>query len=209
MFRTRRAVPAPQRMVPGVTSALAWSFSRVGPPPVPVAAIMTTANGIRVLVIARRREIVVLRLVGATESVVRGRFLAEGVIQGILGNKNGPHRQSRALPELPATLPPRSMGFSPTPSPTLSELRHLMWSAVGMVREGEKLRQAADTLARWEHSTPAATDRSASELASLVQVGRLVVEAALLREESRGAHYRSDYPEPSSEWERHTVFTRS
>ena len=51
-----------------------------------LAAIMTTANGIRVLVIARRREIVVLRLVGATESVVRGRFLAEGVIQGFLGS---------------------------------------------------------------------------------------------------------------------------
>jgi len=51
-----------------------------------IAAIITTANVIRVLVVARRREIVVLRLVGATESVVRGRFLAEGAIQGILGS---------------------------------------------------------------------------------------------------------------------------
>ena len=51
-----------------------------------LAAIITTANVIRVLVFARRREIVVLRLVGATESVVRGRFLAEGAIQGLLGS---------------------------------------------------------------------------------------------------------------------------
>ncbi len=51
-----------------------------------IAAIITTANVIRVLVVARRREIVVLRLVGATESVVRGRFLAEGAIQGVLGS---------------------------------------------------------------------------------------------------------------------------
>ena len=51
-----------------------------------IAAIITTANVIRVLVIARRREIIVLRLVGATESVVRGRFLAEGAIQGFLGS---------------------------------------------------------------------------------------------------------------------------
>jgi cell division transport system permease protein len=51
-----------------------------------IAAIITTANVIRVLVVARRREIVVLRLVGASESVVRGRFLAEGAIQGILGS---------------------------------------------------------------------------------------------------------------------------
>lgn len=51
-----------------------------------IAAIITTANVIRVLVMARRREIVVLRLVGANESVVRGRFLAEGAIQGLLGS---------------------------------------------------------------------------------------------------------------------------
>jgi len=51
-----------------------------------IAAIITTANVIRVLVMARRREIIVLRLVGATESVVRGRFLAEGAIQGLLGS---------------------------------------------------------------------------------------------------------------------------
>lgn len=51
-----------------------------------LAAIITTANVIRVLVVARRREIVVLRLVGANESVVRGRFLAEGAIQGLLGS---------------------------------------------------------------------------------------------------------------------------
>ena len=51
-----------------------------------IAAIITTANVIRVLVMARRREIVVLRLVGATEGVVRGRFLAEGAIQGLLGS---------------------------------------------------------------------------------------------------------------------------
>ena len=51
-----------------------------------IAAIITTTNVIRVLVVARRREIVVLRLIGATESVVRGRFLAEGAIQGFLGS---------------------------------------------------------------------------------------------------------------------------
>jgi cell division transport system permease protein len=51
-----------------------------------IAAIITTTNVIRVLVMARRREIVVLRLVGATEGVVRGRFLAEGAIQGLLGS---------------------------------------------------------------------------------------------------------------------------
>ena len=44
--------------------------------------------------------------------------------------------------------------------------------------------------------------------ADLVVCGRLVTEAALLREESRGAHWRSDFPEAREEWRRHIVFRR-
>ena len=51
-----------------------------------LAAIITTTNVIRVLVVERRREIIVLRMVGSTEGLVRGRFLAEGAIQGLLGS---------------------------------------------------------------------------------------------------------------------------
>lgn len=49
------------------------------------AAVITTANVIRVLVVARRQEIEVMRLVGATEFLVRGRFLFEGLLQGLVG----------------------------------------------------------------------------------------------------------------------------
>ena len=50
-----------------------------------IAALITTANVIRVLVVARAAEIEVMRLVGASEAVVRGRFLFEGVLQGVVG----------------------------------------------------------------------------------------------------------------------------
>ncbi|PIW40051.1 MAG: hypothetical protein COW22_03815, partial [Chloroflexi bacterium CG15_BIG_FIL_POST_REV_8_21_14_020_46_15] len=49
-------------------------------------------------------------------------------------------------------------------------------------------------------------DRVSHELSSLVLCGRLMAEAALLREESRGAHFRTDFPETSSEWQKHIVF---
>lgn len=49
-----------------------------------LGAIITTANVIRVMVFARRREIETMRLVGASEAVVVGRFLFEGGMQGFL-----------------------------------------------------------------------------------------------------------------------------
>lgn len=49
-----------------------------------LAALITTANVIRVMIFARRREIETMRLVGASESVVIGRFLIEGGLQGLL-----------------------------------------------------------------------------------------------------------------------------
>jgi len=49
-----------------------------------LAALVTTANVIRVMVFARRREIETMRLVGASEAVVVGRFLVEGGLQGLL-----------------------------------------------------------------------------------------------------------------------------
>ena len=49
-----------------------------------LAALITTANVIRVMVFARRREIETMRLVGATEALVVGRFLVEGGLQGLI-----------------------------------------------------------------------------------------------------------------------------
>jgi cell division transport system permease protein len=49
-----------------------------------LAALITTANVIRVMIFARRREIETMRLVGASEAVVMGRFLVEGGLQGLL-----------------------------------------------------------------------------------------------------------------------------
>lgn len=95
----------------------------------------------------------------------------------------------------------------PVPLPSLSALQKLHWDKVGVMRDSEVLTHAADTLAAWQKSAPAPTDRPSYELSNLILTGRLVSEAALLREESRGAHFRSDFPQRSSEWQRHIVFT--
>ena len=93
------------------------------------------------------------------------------------------------------------------PAPSLSALQQLHWDKVGIIRNEEDLTKAADILGAWQKSLPQPTDRPSYELNNLVLTGRLVTEAALLREESRGAHFRSDFPQSSPQWQRHTVFT--
>ncbi len=93
------------------------------------------------------------------------------------------------------------------PPPSLSALQSLLWDKVGIIRNRESLTEASDTLADWQNSLRPPTKRSSYELNNLALTGRLMTEAALLREESRGAHFRSDFPERSPEWQRHVVFT--
>jgi len=96
-----------------------------------------------------------------------------------------------------------------TPPPvSLPALQSLLWDKVGMVRSKEGLEEAATALAYWEASLGTPIDRPSYELANLVRVGRLMTEAALVRVESRGAHFRTDFPEPSPAWQRHIVFRR-
>lgn len=76
---------------------------------------------------------------------------------------------------------------------TRADLQQLMWDAVGLARTGEGLRQAAAVLARWR--APEVTDAKSAEDANLLVVARAVVASALAREESRGCHFRRDFPE--------------
>jgi len=98
----------------------------------------------------------------------------------------------------------------PTPMPALSlaALKTLQWDKVGIIRGKEDLVQAVDILAAWHKSLPRPADRSSYELSNLLLTGRLVTEAALVREESRGAHFRTDFPQSSSQWQHHIIFNK-
>lgn len=91
--------------------------------------------------------------------------------------------------------------------PTLSQLQKLLWNEVGIIRNREGLTKTAAILAAWQELLPSPEDRQAYELVNLVLIGRLMVEAALLREESRGTHFRSDYSCSLPGWRKHIVLT--
>jgi L-aspartate oxidase len=92
------------------------------------------------------------------------------------------------------------------PKINLTNLQSLMWDKVGIVRSGEGLVKAADILSTWQTLLPQPTDRPSYELSNMVSNARLMAEAALIREESRGAHFRTDFPNSSSDWQKHIVF---
>jgi len=94
------------------------------------------------------------------------------------------------------------------PPLNLPDLQSLMWDKVGIIRSGKTLKEAAGILATWENCLPRPSDRPSHEFSNLVSCARLVTEAALLREESRGAHFRTDFPETSLDWQRHIVFRK-
>ena len=76
-----------------------------------------------------------------------------------------------------------------TGAQALRDLRNVMYSNVGLVRDDVGLRAALTRIAELE-----TTQAGRGALRNLLVVGRLIAEAALARTESRGGHYRSDYP---------------
>jgi L-aspartate oxidase len=103
---------------------------------------------------------------------------------------------------------------------TKAALQELMWREVGIVRDGGSLARAKAVLSAWQaraRRTPLArrsgrgaggegSCRETQELADMLTCARLVTEAALMREESRGAHFRRDFPAQREEWRRHLAW---
>jgi len=94
------------------------------------------------------------------------------------------------------------------PSLNLLNLQSLLWEKVGIVRDGRNLAEAASLLYTWAEHLPPPIDRPSYELSNMVLTARLITEAALKREESRGAHFRADFPTSSADWLKHITFSR-
>ena len=81
-----------------------------------------------------------------------------------------------------------------------------MWGQVGVIRSRDSLIRATAQLSRWSHmvSKPFAA-RADLEAKNMIQVAHCVAEAALWRENSVGAHFRSDFPQAKTAgWRQHS-----
>ena len=110
--------------------------------------------------------------------------------------------------DLRIPLADRAMVCATVPERGRENLEDLMWRNVGITRNGTRLLLTARILNLWQRTMPPPETAADYELRNMLVTARLMVEAALQRRESRGAHYREDFPEVSEEWRRHVVVGR-
>jgi L-aspartate oxidase len=92
-----------------------------------------------------------------------------------------------------------------------NSLKSLMWRAAGVRREGSQLRDAVQTIDQWQQYVlnRQLKDPAGWELQNMLTVSRILIEAALRREESRGVHLRSDFPgQDDVGWQRRCAIQR-
>lgn len=92
-----------------------------------------------------------------------------------------------------------------------SEVQSSMWENVGILRDETRLQAAIDRLtAILAELEGAHVDRDAYQVVNMAQLGLMVAQAALSRKESRGGHFRTDYPErDDAHWRIHVAQRRS
>ena len=129
------------------------------------------------------------------ETVVFGKRVVESISTGDRAAA-GPSKQVLRLSD------------SNSGAPTATEIQELMWACGGIERTGEGLETGLAVMSRWQPS-PAQATREWHERRQMTNLGRLMLTAALARTESRGAHYRNDFPaRDDRNWARRQVFQR-
>ena len=93
-------------------------------------------------------------------------------------------------------------------APATPVVRDLMWRHAGLLRSREPLEDLVTRLSAWwgqlSGTRSTASDREFRRLSSLVTVSLLIARAALRRQESRGGHFRTDFPHRDDiHWQQH------
>jgi succinate dehydrogenase / fumarate reductase, flavoprotein subunit len=93
-------------------------------------------------------------------------------------------------------------------STILNKIKTVMWNNVGIIRDTEKLLIAQQEIKRLQDESHAlyaeetAQQQACLEVQDMLKTAEVIILSALERKESRGAHYRADYPQMKTEWEK-------
>ena len=139
--------------------------------------------------------------------------LLEGIVYGVRAGRGASHAAAARAGELrPHRIEfKRSIGgqHELDVADIRNALKSIMWRAAGVERHADQLDEARDKIGQWCHYA-LDTDfggQDGWELQNLLVCARLVIESAIARQESRGVHLRSDFPDrDDAKWNRHQAF---
>ncbi|HYK93417.1 MAG TPA: L-aspartate oxidase [Thermoplasmata archaeon] len=142
----------------------------------------------------------------ASNSLLEGLVFGERVVRSLADRTSGRPRPPRRMVEFG-----RPAGSTSTTGAEIIErVRSVLWEQVGIVRQGPGLAIAAQELERLCASVePASPEELPGPGANASLTALLIARAALARVESRGAHFRADYPTPLDEWRVHLGVRRT
>ena len=135
----------------------------------------------------------------ASNSLMETVVFGKRVVEHMEGSEAG------AAPGAPDVAP---LGLPSGTAPTHATVQSLMWDGAGIVREANGLAGALATIRSWPRGIQI-RDRDAGERRGMTVLANLMLEAALRRTESRGAHFRLDFPESDNRWRKQQVFVRA
>jgi L-aspartate oxidase len=134
--------------------------------------------------------------------------LLEGLVFGARAGKKMRDELKSPVKKV-SGLPPAAYSNGPVGAPaeaSVTELQDLMWKDAGIVRTGKGLKQAIARLEEIGARVSRSHSRREFEARNLQIAGMLVARSALAREESRGAHYRIDFPDHNdAKFRKHSV----
>jgi L-aspartate oxidase len=87
-------------------------------------------------------------------------------------------------------------------------IRDIAWEQCGILRHGDGLQEAIASLESVALRRGVNAQRSDFESRNMHLMALLIARCALAREESRGGHYRLDFPEPRPEFRKHSMIER-
>jgi L-aspartate oxidase len=134
------------------------------------------------------------------------RLASNSLLEGLVFSARIGEDLERHLP--PQGTPVPLAGEAVLLDPSIrDELGRTMTQGAGVLRSEKSLAEATARLEELATRTTEAPSPAAWEATDLHQVASALVAAASRREETRGAHWREDFPEPREEWHGHLVTT--
>jgi L-aspartate oxidase len=148
------------------------------------------------------------------------RLASNSLLEGLVYGAHAGAAAARAALEMPGdfrVFPLANPVVAPPAEPLdLADIRNslkaAMWRSCGVRRRGEALTEALESVDQWRRYVLARQfdDIEGWELQNMLTLARVMIQAALVREESRGVHLRTDYPQlDDARWNKHLWFERS